>query len=62
MLEKYRPTMTDDVAHSWAQDAQIKIDKLTVVLEELNTCISPVYSMSPEGREYLEKVRNALDT
>jgi hypothetical protein len=28
MLEKYRPTMTGDVLHSWAADAQAELESL----------------------------------
>ena len=32
-LEKYRPSMTTEVLHSWAKDAQEKIDELNKLQE-----------------------------
>lgn len=34
-VEKYRPTMTVEVAHSWAVDAQKELDQLRQLCKEL---------------------------
>lgn len=60
-LEKYRKTMTEDVLHSWAGDAQNKIDSLSTVLSELKDTLEPAYKASPEGRQYLKKIEDALN-
>ena len=62
MLEKYRPSMTEDVLHSWAKDADTKIRELKYCAAELADCLDKTYSASPEGREYMAKLRKAIDT
>ncbi len=61
MLEKYRPTMTDDIVHSWASEAQSRLDALEEVVSELTKELEATYSLSPEGREYLKKMNEALN-
>jgi hypothetical protein len=56
MLEKYRESMTEDVLHSWAKDAQVMY-----CAAELADCLDKAYSASPEGREYMKKLRAAID-
>lgn len=62
MLEKYRPSMTDEDLRSWAEDAQNKIDKLTNILDELNFTLGASYSTSVEGIAFLVKISDALNT
>ena len=61
-LEKYRPTMSSEVLRSWAEDAQVKIDALTEVVEELSKALKEKYGASPEGRKYLAKMEAALNS
>jgi hypothetical protein len=60
MLEKYRKTMTEDIVHAWAEDAQTKIDRLTLVVQELTETLGETYALSPEGRAQLQKMRDAV--
>ena len=59
-LEKYRPTMTEDVLHSWASEAQAKITELMIVVNQMRDSVADKYQASPEGRDYLEKIDKAL--
>lgn len=62
MLERYRTTMSENVARSWAEDAQIKLDLISEIMTELTDCLEASYSGSPEGRKYLEDARAALSS
>lgn len=35
MLERYRKTMSSEVLHSWASDAQNEIDRLTEIIKNM---------------------------
>ena len=59
-LEKYRPTMTEDVLHSWASDAQNKITELMIVMNEMRDAVADNYQVSPEGRDQLVKIDKVL--
>ncbi len=61
MLENYRPTMTEDVLHSWAEDAQAKILMQHTILYELRKTLEKSYSTSPEGRAYLAKMDKVIN-
>ena len=56
MLEKYRPSMDSDVLHSWAKDAQEKLDQQAKVIEELRTHLALAYPNSYESIAYLNKL------
>lgn len=63
-IERYRPSMNEEVLHSWARDAQEIIDhrdKLYFLLQELAPSLSINYSLSPEGRSYITKIKTALN-
>ena len=60
MLERYRRTMNVDVLHSWAKNAQRKLDNQEAVLKELRKALELAYSMSPEGKSYLERIDSTL--
>jgi tetrahydromethanopterin S-methyltransferase subunit B len=59
-LEKYRETMNEEVLHSWAKDAQEKIDELTTIMIELHNALSPTYNTISEGNTYLAKMEQAI--
>lgn len=61
MLEKYRRSMNDDVLHSWAKDAQKKLDLVSVALSTLLDTVEPTYKRSEEGRDFLENARKDLN-
>lgn len=61
MLEKYRKTMSGDILHSWAEDAQNKIDLLTKLLLEIHNQVEETYGWSEEGRSYLKKINDTLN-
>lgn len=60
MLEKYRNTMTDQVVHSWALDAQYKLDSLSYTLGILSRCLGETYRMPPEGQYQLDQINRVL--
>ena len=62
MLEKYRQTMNDDILHSWAKDAQKKLDLVSSALSTLLDTLEPTYKQSQEGRDFLENARKDLNT
>jgi len=61
-LEDYRPTMTEDVLHSWAEEAQGKLEAMERVITTLTSSLETTYSGSPEGRAYLEMARDVRDS
>jgi hypothetical protein len=61
-LESYRPTMAEDVLHSWAEEAQNKLEALEALITELTGCLEGTYSGSPEGRAYLKMARAVRDS
>lgn len=60
VLEKYRKSMSNEVLHSWAHDAQKKIELLSELLEESIANREETLNLSQEGRDYLVKIRKAL--
>ena len=62
MLEKYRPSMTEDVLHSWAEDAQKKIDNLSLFVEGVISATVPIIAETPEGRDHIARMTKLLNT
>lgn len=48
-LEKYRPSMTEEVVHSWAVDAQQKMDELESQVKMLKLVNQPAMDYNGSG-------------
>lgn len=44
MLEKYRKTMSGEVLHSWASDAQNRIEELEEIIDNLKEAMADVWA------------------
>ncbi len=60
MLKNYKPSMRNNELHSWASDAQKKINALTKICKENYHASEETFSMSPEGKDYLGKITKAI--
>ena len=61
-LEKYRPSMTEDVLHSWAKEAQMKLDLLCFFVEGVIATTVPLIAETPEGKVHITKMRRLVDS
>ena len=65
-LERYRPTMSADVLHSWSADAQVEIDLLRDILRRVNADLIPHLrdtghnAVDREMSETISAVRGAI--
>ena len=61
MLPDYRADMTQEEFHAWAFVATQKLELLTTVLREIITVTEPLYALIPEGKIYLNKMKECIN-
>ena len=61
-LERYRETMTEEVLHSWAEDALLCLDDSRELIADIKRYMDGFHRLMPGEKELIDRLESALNS